>query len=188
MQYLIMTVGKTHSGKTTFGKSLAKKIKTNCLIDTDEIAEFLKDNYGNLYNGDFLNNSNELAPAFFLKKQIAHTIFEAAFKTNLLIISTSANSTKNLRKGLVTLSKKNKRRVIMVYFNLAEKTLLERIENSKRSKKCLYHSKNFKDLLLNKQSIRFEEPNKNEADYFFEINKAADDKKVFKEILKLISC
>jgi len=38
MLYLIMTVGKTHLGKTSFGKKLAKKIKNNILIDTDKIA------------------------------------------------------------------------------------------------------------------------------------------------------
>jgi predicted kinase len=186
MSYLIMTVGKTHSGKTTFGKKLAQKIKNSILIDTDEIAGFLKDNYVNLYNTDFLKNSNQLSPGYFLKKEIANTIFKSTFKTDLLIISTSANSTKKLRKGLLNLARKNGRKVIMIYFNLPEKILLDRINKSNKSKKCLYHSKNFKDLLLNKQSIRFEGANEKEADYFFEINKVINADKVFDEVLKLL--
>ncbi len=186
MSYLIMTVGKTHSGKTTFGKKLAQKIKNNVLIDTDQISEFLKDNYGNLYSTDFLKDSTKLSPGYFLKKEVAHTIFKSAFKTELLIISTSANSTKKLRKSLVTLARKNNRKVIIVYFNLSEKVLLDRIDKSEKSKKCLYYSKDFKDLLLNKQSIRFEGASKDEADYFLEINKGSDYKKVFEKVLNII--
>ena len=181
-----MTVGKTHTGKTTFGKKLAQKIKNNVLIDTDQIAEFLKDNYSNLYNTDFYKDSTKLSPSSYLKREIAYAIFKAAFKTNLLVISTSANSTKKLRESLKNLAEKNDRKVIMIYFNLPEKILLKRIDKSKRSKNCLYHSKDFRDLLLNKQSIKFEEADKNEADYFFEINKSADYKKVFEKVLKII--
>jgi len=60
-----MTVGKTHSGKTTFGKRLAKKIKDNILIDTDVIAEFLRDNYGGLYSADFLQDSTNWSLVIF---------------------------------------------------------------------------------------------------------------------------
>lgn len=187
MSYLIMTTGKTHSGKTTFGIKLSKKIKNNILIDTDQIAEFLKDNYPNLYSKDFLKNSAKLAPGYFLKKEVANTIFKNAFKTNFTIISTSANSTKKLRHSLVALAKKNNRKVIMVYFNLPEKILLNRIDKSNRSKKCLYYSKDFKDLLLNKQSNRFEDANKKESDYFFEINKTADVNNVNNAILNIIN-
>lgn len=181
-----MTVGKTHSGKKTFGKKLAQKIKNNILIDTDQIAEFLKDNYSSLYSPDFLKTSNQLSPGYFLKKELANTIFKGAFKTNLLIISTSANSTKKLRKSLSDLARRNGRKTIMIYFNLSENTLLDRVDKSKRSKKCLYHSVDFKDLLLNKQSVRFEGASEKEADYFFEIKKVADTNKIFEKVLKLI--
>lgn len=181
-----MTTGKTHSGKTTFGKKLAKKIKNNVLIDTDQIAEFLKDSYPNLYSNDFLKNSTKLAPGYFLKKEVANTIFKNAFKTDYIIISTSANSTKKLRSSLITLAKKNNRKVIMVYFNLPEEILLNRIDKNNRSKKCLYYSKDFKDLLLNKQSTRFEGADKKESDYFFEINKITDVNNAYNEILNII--
>lgn len=74
----------------------------------------------------------------------------------------------------------------MIYFNLPEKLLLDRIDKGNKSKKCLYHSKNFKDLLLNKQSIRFEGANKNEADYFFEVNNLTEINKTYGEVLNII--
>lgn len=181
-----MTVGKTHSGKTTFGKKLAQKIKNHILIDNDQITEFLKDEYSNLYNSDFLENSNQLSPGFILKKELIAVILKNAFKTNLIVISTGANSTKKLRKNLSDLARKSGRKVIIIYFNLDEKILLDRIDKGGRSKKCLYHSKDFRDLLLNKQALRFESASEKEADYFFEIKKVADTKEVFEKVLKLL--
>lgn len=181
-----MTVGKTHSGKTTFGKKIAKKLKRVCLLDSDEIAEFLKDKYPGLYDNDFVKDSNELAPGYHLKRMVLLDIYKQALKTNLPIISTSANSTKKIRTEARSFAKKSGRKVIMVYFNLPETLLVSRIKESKRSQKCLYHSKNFIDLLVNKQKQRFEAPNKREADHFLEITDEASETKVFKEIMKLL--
>lgn len=186
MQFVIMTVGKTHSGKTTFGKKIAKKLKRSCVLDSDEIAEFLKDKYSELYNKDFSDNSNELAPGYYLKKIVYFDIYKQALKTKVPIISTSANSTKKIRLEVKRIAKKYGRKFIIIYFNLPEVLLLNRIKESKRSKKCLYHSKNFVDLLINKQSQRFECPVKSEADYFFEITDDISGKKVFQEVLKII--
>jgi len=127
-----------------------------------------------------------LVPSHFLKKDIASAVFKSALKTGLLVISTSANSTKKLRKNLVALARRDNRKTIMIYFNLPEKLLLDRIDKGNKSKKCLYHSKNFKDLLLNKQSIRFEGANKNEADYFFEVNNLTEINKTYGEVLNII--
>jgi hypothetical protein len=67
MQYVVMTVGKTHSGKTTWGGQIRKTIKHCCLIDGDIIAEFLKTNYLDLYNTDYVKENNELTQGFRLK-------------------------------------------------------------------------------------------------------------------------
>jgi thymidylate kinase len=84
------------------------------------------------------------------------------------------------------MSKKEGRELIIIYFNIPEDVLLERIKMSGRSKKCLYHSKDFVDLLVNKQKQRFEEPNKKEADYFFEVNNDSSSIDVFNKVLNLI--
>jgi len=74
----------------------------------------------------------------------------------------------------------------MIYFNRPENILLDRIKTSTRSKICLTHSKNFKDLLINKQKKLFEQPHPKEADLFFEINDDKSRKKVQKEIITLL--
>ncbi len=186
MSFVIMTVGKTHSGKTTFGKEIAKKLKHVCLLDSDEIAEFLRDKYPDLYDKDFVKGSNELASGYHLKRMVVLDVYRQALKTKLPIISTSANSTKKIRTEVRRLAKKSGRKVIMVYFNLPETLLVGRIKASQRSQKCLYHSKDFIDLLVNKQKQRFEAPNKKEADYFLEITDEVSGVKAFKEVIKLL--
>ena len=75
----------------------------------------------------------------------------------------------------------------MIYFNRPENILLERIKKSTRSKVCLTHSKDFNDLLTNKQKKLFEQPSSKEADLFFEINDDQSRKKVQKEIIALVN-
>lgn len=85
MSFVVITVGKTHSGKTTFGKKIAKKLKHLCLLDSDEIVEFLKDKYSDLYNKDFANNPNELIPGYYLKRMVLLDVYRQALKTKLPI-------------------------------------------------------------------------------------------------------
>jgi thymidylate kinase len=74
----------------------------------------------------------------------------------------------------------------MIYFNRPESVLLDRIEKTKRDKLCLSRSKDFKDLLINRQNKIFEEPSCKEADLFFEINDEKSLKETESKILKLI--
>lgn len=187
MQYVIMTVGKTHSGKTTFGMQLAKKIKKSCVLDSDVLSEFLKTTYPALYQSDWGKNSVDKTPWYYLKLSLMIEIVKRALETDATVISTAANSNKKIRNRARSLTHKAWRKLIIIYFNRPEKTLLERIKTSKRSKICLTHSKDFKDLLINRQSKVFESPSPKEADIFFEITDDASLKKVQKSILKLIS-
>ncbi|MEA2088817.1 MAG: AAA family ATPase [Patescibacteria group bacterium] len=119
-----MTVGKTHSGKTTFGYKIAKKLKQHCLLDSDILAEFLREYVPDLYKNDFVKNSNKISSGYNLKKKILTEIYKHALKTNIPIIITSANQTKKIRKEIYLLSKKEKRKFILVYFDLPEKILI----------------------------------------------------------------
>ena len=186
MSFVIMTVGKTHSGKTTFGHKIAKKLKQYCLLDSDILAEFLKEYVPDLYKSDFVKNSNKISSGYNLKKKILTEIYKHALKTNIPIIITNANSTKEIRKNIYLLSKKEKHKLILVYFDLPEKVLINRIKKSKKSTNCLTESKNFLNLLLNKQAERFEKPNIKEADIFFKITDNNSYQEALKEILKLI--
>ncbi|MCX6822731.1 MAG: AAA family ATPase [candidate division SR1 bacterium] len=186
MQYVIMTVGKTHSGKTTFGGELKKKLKHCCLIDSDVIAEFLKDNYGDLYATEYNRKNNELAQGFYLKKAVFQGVFTHAVQSTLPVVLTNANSTKAIRKEASGVAHKARRKTIMVYFNWPLEILLDRIHTTSRSKKCLTKSANFKDLLLNRQSACFEAPSPKEADIFLEITDDKSWKDAQKTILALL--
>jgi shikimate kinase len=75
----------------------------------------------------------------------------------------------------------------MIYFNRPQEVLLQRIQISNRSKKCLTKSKDFTDLLLNRQSKIFESPSTKEADIFFEITDDSSRKEVQKKVIYLLS-
>ena len=47
-RFVIMTVGKTHSGKTTFAKSLEQVLDNALIIDQDNHAEFINTFYKSL--------------------------------------------------------------------------------------------------------------------------------------------
>ena len=47
-RFVIMTVGKTHSGKTTFAKALEKELVNSVVVDQDNHAEFLHTHYKKL--------------------------------------------------------------------------------------------------------------------------------------------
>jgi shikimate kinase len=182
-----MTVGKTHSGKTTFGKELTGKLGKYCLLDFDILVEFFKTTYPWLYNIELFKTPKDANDAHYLSLKVRTTIFKQALKTDLPIIFTNANTLKKLRKKFCTLAHKEGKKNIIIYFNRPEKVLLERIEKSKRSKICLTRSTDFQDLLLNRQSKIFEIPNPKEADIFIEITDDKSWKEAQKTILKLIN-
>lgn len=45
---VIITVDKTHSGKTTFAKALEQQVNNSLVIDQDNHAEFINTNYKTL--------------------------------------------------------------------------------------------------------------------------------------------
>ncbi len=47
-RFVIITVGKTHSGKTTFAKKLEKQLCNSIVIDQDNHAEFINTFYKKL--------------------------------------------------------------------------------------------------------------------------------------------
>ncbi len=48
-QFVIMMVGKTHSGKTSFAKELEDRVEQAVMIDQDTHALFLQNNYQKLF-------------------------------------------------------------------------------------------------------------------------------------------
>lgn len=66
---VIFTVGKTHSGKTTFAKELEQHLQNSVVIDRDNHAEFIQTYYKSLLPKQGVNT---------LKDAISRTIVDYA--------------------------------------------------------------------------------------------------------------
>jgi shikimate kinase len=185
MSFVLMTVGKTHSGKTTFGRELAQQLGPCCLLDSNEVADFLKRTYSDLYQADYEEGSNQPTRGYYLKLAVVAEIYKAALSTNLPIIFTTSNAKKQLRQEICRLAKESGRSTIMVYFNIADEVLVERINNSQRLGGNQAEIQGFNHFLTNIQTHRFEVPIAAEADHYFEINRGSN-KQVLEQVLKVM--
>lgn len=89
----IITVGKTHSGKTTFAKALEKELANSVIIDQDNHAEFLHTYYQSLLPEHGSNT---------IKYAITQTIVNyAVHETKCHVILCNSNRNRNDRKKLI---------------------------------------------------------------------------------------
>ncbi|WLD94484.1 AAA family ATPase [Alkalihalobacillus sp. AL-G] len=175
---LIMTVGKTHSGKTTFAKELEKKISNTVVIDQDNHAEFLHSYYQALIPKQGPN---------LIKYAITRTIVDYAInETDCHIIR--CNSNRNGKDRLKWLSHYHKKGFIsiLVNFNIPEHILKERIANSKRNMNIIRAFSTFEEVLV--QQIEESNngdimpPTKGEANHLFTINNSSEVDYVIEKI------
>ncbi len=91
-RFVIITVGKTHSGKTTFAKYLEQKLPHSLVIDQDNHAEFINKYYRGLIPSKGPNT---------IKYTITQTIVDYAVnQTNDHLIICNSN---RARKGRLDL-------------------------------------------------------------------------------------
>ena len=163
----IITVGKIHSGKTTFAKALEKQLKNTVVIDRDNHSEFLNTYYKALVPKQGINN---------LKNAITKTIIDYALdRTDLNIILCNSNRSWRNRARLLSMFHDAGFYSIIVYFNIPDKILEARVANSDRSTNVLRKASNFKEVLVRQQSEDNRLNNrgtsvKDEANCSFEIN------------------
>lgn len=183
-KYIIMLVGYTHSGKTTFAKNFIKNNKDFTMIDNDEIASFLNKTYPLVVH----SNYNKIKRNFKepnLKFLISTEIFKFSLKANLNIIHASGNLGKDARLLVTNNAKKFGYKLITVYFNLPRDILLNRIKNSKKPKDCFKLSKNW-DQVFEKQELYAELPPSKKNTIYYEIQDKEDYQKVLKELQIII--
>lgn len=183
---VIMTVGKTHSGKTTFAKALESKLNNSFIMDQDNNAEFLNTYYKNLLPKQGPN---------ILKHSVSQVIVDYAKEhTDFHIIASSANRTRKGRKYLLEkVYDKNAFVSILVHFDIPDEVLYERVIKSKRSTNILRGAySNFKEVLYSQQSGSMNKdvvnPEEGEADYLFVVRDNKDVDSVIKEIVHIADC
>lgn len=175
-------VGKTHSGKTTFGYELEKKIKKGIVIQTDPISKFLKQNSWSILDKDKEHDGSFVRPS--LKIKIFETILRHALENNFIPILSNANMHQKLRNKIIELVHKKGYKVIGVYLDFTEDFLLKRIKETQRDTIALNTAKTFEEALF-KQRNWFVPPDKKEFDFFFTVSYEKDLCVVKKNIINL---
>ncbi|CAH2463267.1 MULTISPECIES: ATP-binding protein [Bacillus] len=180
---VIITVGKTHSGKTTFAKELEKELPNSFIMDQDNQAEFINTYYEKLQPTEGTNT---------LKHGLSKFIVDYAKEyTNLHLIICNSNRSRNGRMYLLNeLFKEEEYVRILVHFDIPDDVLYERVARSKRSTNIFRGNySNFKEVLNRQQAESLHEdvvhPVENEADYLFVINDSEEVKSTIKEIVHI---
>lgn len=181
---LIMFIGKTHSGKTTFAKKIAKKNINVLVLEADPIALFMHDHFPRLRKNEDKNYDGSFKK-LALKFQILILFIKTAMQLKMKIILSNSNIWKKGRNLVFKMCKKFNYKVIGVYFDFPEYFLINRINKSTRTINILNTSKNFHELII-KQRARVQPPNPEDFDKFFVIKSESDLKKVEIELIKLL--
>lgn len=176
---VIMTVGKTHSGKTTFAKQLEQQLHNSIVIDQDNHAEFIHTHYKNLLPKQGPN---------VIKHAITQSIVDYAIEnSDAHIILCNAN--RDLTNRLHVLKQFGEKgfKSIIVYFDLPYSTLYTRVLNSQRSKTIFRSASNFEEVLQRQhnESDRGDciAPTSAEADLLYVIKNSDDVEAIIQSII-----
>jgi predicted kinase len=179
----IITVGKTHSGKSTFAKDLEKQLQNSFVMDQDNQAEFINTYYKNLQPKQGPN---------ILKHSLSKFIVDYAKENTDLhfIICNSNRSRKGRLYLLEELFKPDEFVRILVHFDIPDDVLQERVSQSQRSTNIFRGPySNFNEVLARQNAESFTEdvvdPTEGEADYLYVIKNSEDVDTVINKIVQL---
>ncbi len=166
---LIMTVGKTHSGKTTFAKTLEKELHNSVVIDQDNHAGFLRGYYQAILPKQGQPNK--------IKYSLTQTIVDYAIhNTDCHLILCNSNLNRKSRLKLLEYYQNNGFISILVNFDIPNHVLKERITKSNRSTTVLRIASTFEEVLSRQESETNKgdviAPRDGEANLLYTINNA----------------
>src|SRR3989344_5046020 len=133
-KYVIMCVGHTHTGKTTFAKKLLRKHHKFTLLDSDEVAVFLREKYPLIVDSPY-NKARYAFKDANLKITVFKDIYTFSLRTGLNLILSNGNLAKNMRSFVINNAKKHGYKIITIYFNLPREIILQRLKKTKKSNK-----------------------------------------------------
>lgn len=178
---LVLTVGKTHSGKTTFAKNLEEEMSNSVVIDQDNHAEFLNTHYQPLLPKQGHNT---------IKYALTQTIVDYAVnRTDCHLILCNSNRNRKARLNLLELYRNKGFTSILVNFEIPDYVIKARIMKSQRSTKILRTAATFEEVHTRQQDETNKgdviAPIKGEADHLFVIKNADEIQSVIRQI---VSC
>lgn len=182
---LIMFIGRTHSGKTTFAHNLSVAFPNMIVLEADPIAVFMKEKFPKLRELDDREHSG-MFKEISLKFRTFLLFVEFALSLDRTVLLSNSNMWVEGRRMVFELCKKFNYNIIGVYFDLDESVLVERVLQANRSKDVLRETKDFQELII-KQRSRMQVPDPTEFNDFL-IIKSEDDLKMIKEKLTPYLC
>jgi predicted kinase len=177
----IITVGKTHSGKTTFARELEKKLNEALVIDQDNHAEFLNIYYKKLFPKQGNNN---------IKYAITQTILDYAVnQTNFHLILCNSYRLRKARLNLLEHFKNKGFTSILVNFDIPYHILHERVVNSERSTNIFRSATSFEEVFIRQQAESHKgdmiDPIEGEADHLFVIKDSEEVNSIIQRIVDI---
>ncbi len=179
---LIMLIGKTHTGKTTFAKELEEKAQDLIVLEADPVAIFMKEQFPKLRENDD-SEHNGLFNNVALKFRTFLLFVEFALSLGRPVILSNSNMWIKGRELVFGLCKKFNYKVIGIYFDFPEEFLLQRVKKSERSINILRLSKDFEDLIV-KQRTRMQPPDASQFDEFFSVKSEEGLEEIKNKLLK----
>lgn len=171
---MIMTVGKTHSGKTTFAKELESILQQAVVIDQDNHAEFINKHYKKLRPKEGPNT---------LKFTVTNAIVEyATEQSNFHLILSNSNLYKPARLNVLRYFHEKGFMIIIVYFELPIEILKERVEKTQRSKAIFRSASSFMEVLESQEKTKPDEPTKDEVNHLFVIKSPDEITEIIQQI------
>ncbi|WP_042149235.1 AAA family ATPase [Paucisalibacillus sp. EB02] len=179
---IVITVGKTHSGKTTFARELEKKLDNSIVVDQDNHAEFINSYYKKIQPKTGPNTLKHALSKLIVDYTKENTDFH-------LIICNSNRSIHDRNYLLKELFPAKEYTRILVHFDIPDHILQARVGQSKRSTTIFRGATNFEQVLVRQHADDSREdvksPYLSEADYLFKIKDSLEVETVIKDIITI---
>lgn len=177
---LIMTIGNTHGGKTTFAQALEKRMTNSIVVDQDNHAEILQTYYPALVPKQGPNT---------IKHALTQTIIDYAVnETDCHIIMCNSNRNYHDRLNLLVFYREKGFDTILVNFDIPVHILEERIRKSQKSINVIRTASSFQEVLAQQNKTKQDNlnvPTISEADHFIVIKEADDTETVVSKIIEI---
>ena len=168
---VVMTVGKTHSGKTTFARRLESILQQAVVIDQDNHAMFVNKHYKRLLPQAGPNT---------LKHAVTNAIVNYAVdNSGLHILLSNSNLNKSGRSQVLRKFRENGLKSVIVYFDLPAETLEMRVSQSEKDEAVFRSATTFSEVLARQ---KVDPPSPDEADQLYIIKSSHDIEFVIQKI------
>lgn len=177
----VITVGMTHSGKTTFAHQLQARLPNSVVVDQDTHAAFLNTHYRGIVPTEGPNH---------LKFALTRAIVDHAIeRTSAHLIFCNANRSRAARARLLDRLVRAGFTTVLVDFRIDVDLLRQRVAASDRSTDVLRSSTSFAEVLARQQQASDDPdsalPAASDADHLFHIDRSEDVPAVIHAILEI---